>query len=416
MTLVKFHEKNRVAYGKVETVSGTHVTPAVTDALQCSDASAEPTYVTGDVTFLGDSLSRESYSFLKDTYAEVKLTTVPTVLGSLTASNTIDNAPRGQFFQVCGGNIQAFATSTFGYAANSIMISNVEESDVTMSIEYRMASPDDPINDKMFSYSACQGTCDVDFKVGEIPTLVFNLKGESDPTSPTAVPKISPVFGAQSVKVVAAPRETIIVSAKMTPIVPIQGVTFTTVGSTSTATVEAYGHGLSAADSVTITGFKEEDGLIYNGIFSVATLVDTDHFTYVLASAPTAAAVGRGILEVTKNATDICINSLTASNFFGFDFQRFLTSCQEGWAKGAIATDVAVTIVEDQVGGTAFNPDANISKYFALAVKWGTGAGNYITYKWNKVQVASVKETKVAQYMGRDIGLKNTGNSFIIFE
>ena len=64
----------------------------------------------------------------------------------------------------------------------------------------------------------------------------------------------------------------------------------------------------------------------------------------------------------------------------------------------------------------SFNPDANLEQYFAVKVKWGAGAGKYMTLKWNKLQVVSAKEAKIGTRMARDTTFKNTGNSFIIFE
>ena len=109
-----------------------------------------------------------------------------------------------------------------------------------------------------------------------------------------------------------------------------------------------------------------------------------------------------------------CFSSLAATNFFGFDLTRYLTGCEEGFSKSAVPTDVSVVMLEDQVGGLSFDPDANISKFFSVAVRFGTGAGKYVTYKWNKLQIADVKEGKVGNLFGRDVKFRNTGKSYIV--
>jgi hypothetical protein len=63
-----------------------------------------------------------------------------------------------------------------------------------------------------------------------------------------------------------------------------------------------------------------------------------------------------------------------------------------------------------------FDPDSNISNFFGAQVKFGTGAGEYVTYKWDKLQVKDSKEGTVGNYLGRDVSMRNTGRSFIILE
>ena len=130
----------------------------------------------------------------------------------------------------------------------------------------------------------------------------------------------------------------------------------------------------------------------------------------MLIHSPTADATGRGIVENTPDAKTVCFDSLTASNFFGFDYQRLLTSCEADYSKGPIATDVTMMILEEQVGTTSFSPDANLEKYFALKVKWGLSAGHYVTLKWNKLQVVTAKEGKIGK------GIKGINGSFLFTE
>lgn len=408
---ITFHEKNVCLFGKLETTSGTHITPAASDALQCSTLTAEPVHETTEISFLGDALSRESFTFQKDVTAEIKAETVPTVLGALVNTTTVANAPRSNFFQACGANITVLAAAKYGYAQYGVIMDNVTSSDDTISLDYRMASPDDLTNDKLFEFTRCQGMVDLDIKTGEYPKLTFNFKGNVELTSPTASPKVEAVFGTQSIMMAPSIREATLVTATAAPVVPIQSITKVA----TAATAIAYNHGLTTADSVYISGITGADGALYNGQFTV-TVVDANTFTYTMAGTPTADATGRGIVENTPDAKNICFDGIMATNFFGFDYQRLLTSCEAGWSKGPIATDVTMNILEEQVGMISFNPDANLEKYFAVKVKWGTGAGKYLTLKWNKLQCVTAKEGKIGSRKSRDTSFKNTGNSYIIYE
>ena len=361
---ITFHEKNRYVGGVIQDTSGTHKTPSISQYLQCSEATVEPNRETTEIAFLGDALSRESYTFQKDGTADLKLVTIPIVLGALSSTNTIDNAPRSQFFQTCGANITVLAAAKYGYVQYGVIMDNITASEDKLSLDYRMASSKDTVNDKLFEYTDCQGTVDFEIKTGEAPKLTFNFKGNMETDSPKTSPKVEVNFGAQSLLMLQSLREATLVTATATPITPIQSITKVA----TAATVTAYGHGLTTADSVYISGITGADGALYNGQFTV-TVVDVNTFTYTMAGTPTADATGRGIVENTPDATTVCFDSLTATNFFGFDYQRILTSCEAGWSKGPIPSDVTMTILEEQVGGTSFNPDANLEQYFAVKVK-----------------------------------------------
>jgi hypothetical protein len=258
--------------------------------------------------------------------------------------------------------------------------------------------------------------------------------------------------------------------------------------------------GLTTGDTVTISGVTglAADVLLYNGTFTIASATGTG-FTYTMTGTPTAAsALGSPMLSHDTKEKDFAFSSLTASNFFGFDFTRYVTSVEEGFAKGAVPTDVSLTMLEDKAptiaitsltstttlatavaaghglsagnsvtisgatgagaanynitvlvtavttttiandtftyaittytgsatgtpivvnnSATNFDPDSNISNFFAIKLKFGTGAGKYVTYRWNKLQLSNAKEGKVGSYFGRDVTFRNTGKSYLILE
>ena len=72
-------------------------------------------------------------------------------------------------------------------------------------------------------------------------------------------------------------------------------------------------------------------------------------------------------------------------------------------------------MLEDEVGGTDFDPEANIENFYEITFKYGTGAGKYVTLFWSKVQLADVKEAKVASYFGKEVTLRNIEHTTITF-
>ena len=129
------------------------------------------------------------------------------------------------------------------------------------------------------------------------------------------------------------------------------------------ATVTAPAHGMVTGDYVIVSGATGVDAAIYNGYYKV-TVLTTSTFTYTMLSTPAGSATG---------------------TLIGMDNNR-----------------------------TQFDPDLNISNFFTVQLKFGTGAGKYITYTWNTLQLADVKEAKVGQYFGREVKFRNTGISSIL--
>jgi hypothetical protein len=113
-------------------------------------------------------------------------------------------------------------------------------------------------------------------------------------------------------------------------------------------------------DSVTISGSASQ----YNGIYSILNTVTTDTF-------------------------QVTISSYNGSSSVGIAFNN-------SYAK--------------------FDPDSNISKFFGAQVKFGTAAGRYVTYTWDKLQIKDVKEGKVGSFLGRSVSFRNTGKSRVILE
>lgn len=494
MAIVKFHEKNISAFGKIEAVSGTYLAPATTDVLPATTLEGSITYETGSYSYAGSDLSRDEITYQKDSYADFTLETPMQVLGVLNPSLTVANAPLSSWMQACG----AFITVNGGSGA--VTYDNATVSNSSLSIDYRKTSSDDIVNNKLIKFTACRGSVDITASVGELPTFKFAFKGNG--SDPVQSPKLIPdaiVLANQISNVTPIVRQATIVSAQLAPfgepltaqaVLPGTVTTITRVGNVATVTMSV-AHNLTSGRKVNVSGATDN---LYNGDFLIAVTSATV-FTYTMEATPVANATGTLVAKAGGYSQSFCFSTLSASNFFGFDYTRYLTGCEEGFAKGAVPTDVIITSLESQAASTVvsgitfvtnvgtvtaqahglavgntitisgatgvdadiyngtavvlsvptantftytlagtpagvatgsiivtnnsfttFDPDANISKLFTAQIKFGTGNGRYITLKWSKLQLANVKEGKVASYFGRDITFRNTGNSYIILE
>lgn len=482
--IVKFNERNVAIFPVIESTSGTYVAPAATDAVPVTALTGSVTYETNAFKYLGDNLSRDEYTYAKDSYGDVSVDTFQQVLGALNASLTVANAPLSELFRASGGYCTVLASTWDGYAAGTVIYDNTNASDSTLSIDFRKTSIQDAVNQKLWKFTYVRGSVDLTANMSEVPMLKFALKGN------VALPQISailsPNYGAQVTAVSPAVRKINMVSAKVAPTVAISSLTFS--GTTATAT--SAGHGFTTGDQVEISGVKisGSDDTKYNGKFTI-TVASVDTFTYTMTGTPSANATGSPMAANITKAKDFNFSTLSAPNFFGFDLTRYLTSTEEGFSKDAVPTDVTVGMLENQAlsmaisvvsstttatvtvptghglstgnsvtistgdshydgtftiagvtattftytiasytnasavtgtlinnSATYFDPDLNISKFFSVWVKFGTGAGKYVTYKWNKLQLANVKEGKVANLFSRECTFRNTGKSYLILE
>lgn len=120
-------------------------------------------------------------------------------------------------------------------------------------------------------------------------------------------------------------------------------------------------------------------------------------------------------LPSVPGSSNICFDKLTAPNLFGFDYQRFLTSCVDGWSKGAVPTDVTITITEDAADAT-YNPYDYLETNHRLTLRWGSTAGAKIELDFEKLQLAKITDnTTVATFAGQDLGFRNIGYTTIKF-
>ena len=139
----------------------------------------------------------------------------------------------------------------------------------------------------------------------------------------------------------------------------ITGITFIT----TAATVTAPSHNMVTGDYVVVSGATGVDAAIYNGYYKV-TVLTSSTFSYTMLSTPAGVATG--------------------------------------------------TLIGMNNNRVQFDPDLNISNFFTVQLKFGTGVGKYVTFTWDNLQLADVKEAKVGQYFGREVKFRNTGVSSIL--
>lgn len=393
-----------------------------TEAIACTEISSDVTRDTGSFQFLGDSLSRDEVTYTKDVYIDLGLTTFQQFLTDMTTAIDPNTNSIWKALQCSGGNVIVDATT------KEVYVDNATDSPDYATADVRLSSPDDATNDKLYKFWDLRGTVDVNASLGEVPTLKFSLKGNAD--DPVATPKQTASFGNQTTRTATSILPSTIYQARLLDISTTDSYATSLSTPTATATgaqvvVTTAAHSLTIGDIVRIrVGGITTQPTIYNGDF-VGYVLSTTKIMYYAKGGTTTGALAGTITVARPSALPsvaFCFSTLTAANYFGFDFQRYLTGCDQGFAKGATPTDVAVTMLEDQVGGTSFNPDANVSKFFAAIIRVGTlsagapVAGKSLAYMWDKLQLATVKQGKVATYMGRDVTFRNTGSSFIFYQ
>lgn len=122
-----------------------------------------------------------------------------------------------------------------------------------------------------------------------------------------------------------------------------------------------------------------------------------------------------GVEPADAGVTNFCFDKITAPNFAGFGYDRYQTSCEEGWSKEAIPSDVNLTIVADEAGAV-YNPDNQLEENHTLAVRWGSGTGSNMEIFYHKLQLANVGDSAVAKYKGQDLSFRNVGTVDLVLK
>ena len=122
-------------------------------------------------------------------------------------------------------------------------------------------------------------------------------------------------------------------------------------------------------------------------------------------------------VSTTKN---FCFSKITASNLFGFTWERLHNSCQTGFSKLVAVPDVTITILEDDLTAT-LQPDKNVTNggmlegYFSFALAYGKVAGKKVHLYFDKLQCVNVKNTEVGSRSAKELSFKNCSFTTLSF-
>lgn len=420
-------------------------------SLALTSISGSPTRDTAQVTYVAGVLARREYTYQKDVYIEMSVETPVQVIGSNTITNIATaltttyaigtNVALGTFgvFEACGGYVTIYG-SAIGtlFPTGYIQIDNTQQSTSYLTVDYHVSSVDDTTYDKLWKYYDMQGSFDINASIGDMPMLKFDLKGNVSNPITTKVPALIPTPGNQYLGIAPPILPATLVASQLVPLADTYGaatlfasVTYTLPADTSgssgatatlTATIAA-GHGIAVGDirmvavGVAGSGAVAETGVnasIYNGTF-MALAISTTAVIIELPSIPSAIPTTASLAIGATAAIPFNFGKLSAPDFLGFNYTRYLTGQLTGFTKSGTPTDVTISVLQDQAGTTNWDADASITKFYAAQIKWGTGNNFYTTLLWNALQVSQVKEDKIGDFLAREVTLRNTGNSFLIF-
>lgn len=152
---------------------------------------------TEEFQFVGDELSRDVATVLKDTYGKLDFETIMPVRGATAGSDPVESElPFADWFQSCGF---AIVLSTGG--ADYWTATNSVSSNAYMTIEVRLSSPDLNNSQKTYILTDARGNIDLDAVIGAKPKLKFNYQGNLG----TIAQKFALVADFQSVKTDLSP-------------------------------------------------------------------------------------------------------------------------------------------------------------------------------------------------------------------
>lgn len=131
---------------------------------------------------------------------------------------------------------------------------------------------------------------------------------------------------------------------------------------------------------------------------------------------------GTNVTHVGTAGTNktICFSKVDAPNFFGFALERFQTSCQDGFNKSAGASDVTITILEEEahlVAGesvTSYDPYNHLGDAHKFTLRYGSVQGQVVTIYFDQLQLVDIVDTSVSGFAGKDLKFRNVGKAQIV--
>lgn len=400
--------------------------------------------------FIGVVKAIHSQTILELAYPAKNLTSTPVIFqyANPSAVTAESEAPALDLFQALSLGVELGT----GY----VKYTNEISSNVYLEVEYRLSSADiaGTFKEKCYRTNDVRGM--VDFDIASIGTRAkFMVKLQGNLTDIAQVDRLVANYGVQKTEIAETVNtNTLGTNINMVALVPhypvalvgfpasittgqtvtIAGLTFTAgAGSVTLAQlVDIWsaipdGTGYVAANTLksvalaslgtftagTMTGWSTTYyGDELTQVRFVASLMTTAATSLLITGTATAGAIViPDAITATRrpNASNLCFEKLNAPNVAGFEFTRYMLSCEAGWAKGAIPSDVTITIVEDSADAE-YNPYDFFAVRHLLAVNWGNAATNTnVDVEFTSALLAKITKSEVSNYIGQDLNMRSVG-------
>lgn len=352
MALEKFHEKDIVCFGLLESTPGTYQSSiAATNAIALTDASGKPTYETGELVFKGAKNDRSISVYQKDSYGEVTIDTPLQVVGTKTFPLTEATFPLITYLVACGGYMLQDTSNKWISFDSSLLTDNYSASVI---FQKSTSGANKGISKDTFFYGLV-GTVDFNLSVAaEPPTFKFNMKGNTSYDFRKA--RLQPDTSLQQSLLAPTVRFANIITSQAAQ---LDGAfksfatapTLSYVANTNIVTATATGLGTALGSvgdirAINLTlGSTTAESQYYSGTF-LATVTGANTCEFRIKAIPTIAVPTVSAITYGPQAQTFCLTSLAASNMFGLEVKRVINSCEEGFEVAAMGTDVTIGMLE----------------------------------------------------------------------
>ena len=211
---IRYHKKSTLLLAKTQSVEGTPVTPAGTDALALFDGGFQPEISSETFQFTGSEEDRSEGVTITDRYASATGDFFLPALGTVATGQpaTVANFPYAKLFEACGFTV----TYGAGTGVNAtVTVSNASNAGKLLTLDFLEESPADPSNQNLYRLYDCRGILDLDIQAGSRARLKAAFKGNTYDALSAHIndyplvqnPKITPNYGTQKEVLLPAIRQ-----------------------------------------------------------------------------------------------------------------------------------------------------------------------------------------------------------------
>ena len=364
--------------------------------------------------------------------------------------------------------VDLYEAVSFGvdYSYGGVRYTNQISTNTYLEVEYRLSSPDlaGTFEEKTYRTGDVRGTVDFDIaSIGTRAKLKYMLQGNLIDLQET--PRLIADYGMQKTQdgiaetintndigsninwAILQPwyAEVLVTfpaSIAATETISIGGLTFTASATVTKAELIAIWSRIPVTSTAATANTLKATELTGKGTFSAGTLAGWNTFSYedetsyvlfeassIDTSATSLLVQGTAALATPDPTvllssetpphrpyvTNICFDKVTAPNISGFQFDRYMLSCEAGWSKTPVASDVTVTIVED-LARAPYNPHNFLSQKHLFVVNWGdANIGRMVELEFTAARLSNIVKSQVANFIGQDLQLKSVGKFSLTF-